>query len=77
MNILYNKGRNRLTPERVNKILYIQINRRTLNRNLTFTIPETDEEDEQEQATIEEELERAAGHINEAEDEAMESGDEL
>jgi hypothetical protein len=58
-------------------MLYIQINRRILNRNLTFTIPEPDEEDEQEQATIEEELEEAAGHINGAEDAAMESGDGL
>jgi hypothetical protein len=32
MNILHSKSRNRLTVERVSKILYIQINRRTLGR---------------------------------------------
>jgi hypothetical protein len=32
INILHSKSRNRLTVERVSKILYIQVNRRTLGR---------------------------------------------
>ena len=32
MNILHSKSRNRLTVERVGKMLYIQVNRRTLAR---------------------------------------------
>ena len=32
MNILHSKSRNRLTVERVSRMLYIQVNRRTLGR---------------------------------------------
>lgn len=33
MDLLHTKIRNRLTPERVDKLLYIQLNRRTLRRD--------------------------------------------
>ena len=44
MNILHSKSRNRLTPERVDKLLYIQINRRTLRRDPHFSVLESDDE---------------------------------
>jgi hAT family C-terminal dimerisation region len=46
MNNPHSKARNRLTPERVDKLLYIKINRWTLNRKITVNILEIDEEDE-------------------------------
>jgi hypothetical protein len=46
MNILYSKERNTLTPERVDKLLYIQINRRTLRREGLFRVVEEDEEED-------------------------------
>jgi hAT family C-terminal dimerisation region len=44
LNQLYTKTRNTLTPERVDKLLYIQINSRTLK-----VLPEDKEEDEEEE----------------------------
>jgi hypothetical protein len=46
MNILQSKSRNRLTPERVDKLLYIQINRRTLRRDPQFSVLESDDEED-------------------------------
>jgi hypothetical protein len=46
LNHLHNKARNHLTPERVNKLLYIQINRRTLRRERSFTMLSEEEEEE-------------------------------
>jgi hAT family C-terminal dimerisation region len=49
LNLLYIKTRNALTPERVNKLLYIQINSRTLRRDgLVEKLPEDEDEDEDE-----------------------------
>jgi hypothetical protein len=46
MNNLHNKKRNRLTVKRVNKLLYIQINRRTLGRDIKVNVlGEKDETD--------------------------------
>jgi len=78
MNVIHSKTRNSLTPERVDKLLYIQINRRTLNHEITVN----DKEDEaEEQVTTEEELGQPSGHTNEAqersEDVGMDSSDEL
>jgi hypothetical protein len=48
LNQLYTKTRNALTPERVNKSLYIQINRRTLRRDaLAEKLLEDEDEDEE------------------------------
>ena len=78
MNVVHSKIRNRLTPERVDKLLYIQINRRTLNHDI---IVKDREDEEEEQATTEEGPEQASGHTNEtqerSEDVGMNSGDEL
>jgi hAT family C-terminal dimerisation region len=50
LNQLYTKTRNALTPERVDKLLYIQINSRTLRRDaLVKVLPEDKEEDEEEE----------------------------
>jgi hypothetical protein len=38
--------RNRLTLERVDKLLYIQINRRTLKRDPQFSVLESDDEED-------------------------------
>ena len=46
MNILHSKSRNRLTPERVDKLLYIQINCRTLRRDPQFSVLESDDEED-------------------------------
>jgi hypothetical protein len=50
LNQLYIKTRNSLTPERVNKLLYIQINSRTLGRDAlagkTLESEDKDEEDD-------------------------------
>jgi hAT family C-terminal dimerisation region len=78
MNVIHSNIRNRLTPERVDKLLYIQINRRTLNRDI---IVKDGEDEEEEQATTEEEPEQRLSHTNEtqerSEDVEMNSGDEL
>jgi hypothetical protein len=53
MNILHSKSRNRLTVERVSKILYIQVNRRTLGRvgkrvaQLEEELDTTDDDDDE------------------------------
>jgi hypothetical protein len=70
MNILHCKGRSRLITTRVNKLLFIQINRRTLNRKLQ----KKDDEKNDEQKEQQEEL---VGDTNEADDVEMESNDEL
>jgi hypothetical protein len=36
MNVIHSKIRNRLTSERVDKLLYTQVNRRTLNRDIVI-----------------------------------------
>ena len=46
LNLLYTKTRNALTPECVNKLLYIQINRRTLRREGFHEKEEEEEEEE-------------------------------
>jgi hypothetical protein len=60
MNILHSKARSRLTMERINKLLYIQINRRTLRRDNKVRVLE-DVEDEAN--TIEAEVEEVIPHI--------------
>jgi hAT family C-terminal dimerisation region len=50
LNQLHTKTRNALTPERVNKLLYIQINSRTLRRDaLAGKILRDEDEDEDEE----------------------------
>jgi hypothetical protein len=50
LNQLHTKTRNALTPERVDKLLYIQINSRTLRRDaLVKELPEDEDEDEDEE----------------------------
>jgi hypothetical protein len=47
LNLLHTKTRNALTPERVNKLLYVQINSRTLRRDALVEklLEDEDEED--------------------------------
>jgi hAT family C-terminal dimerisation region len=53
LNFLYIKTRNALTPERVNKLLYIQINSRTLRRDgLVEKLPEDEDEDEEDDLMV-------------------------
>jgi hypothetical protein len=50
LNQLHTKTRNALTPERVDKLLYIQINSRTLKRDaLVKVLPEDEKEDKEEE----------------------------
>jgi len=50
LNLLHTKTRNALTPERVNKLLYVQINSRTLRRNASVgKLLEDEDEDEDEE----------------------------
>ena len=44
MNLLHTKIRNRLTPERVDKLLYIQFNRRTLRRDQKVHVLEEEDD---------------------------------
>jgi hAT family C-terminal dimerisation region len=46
LNLLYTKTRNALLPERVDKLLYIQINRRTLRRDPLIRVLEDEGEDD-------------------------------
>jgi hypothetical protein len=56
LNQLHTKTRNALTPERVNKLLYIQINRRTLRRDaLAEKLLEDEDEDEEDDLMVDEE----------------------
>jgi hypothetical protein len=48
LNLLHTKTRNALLPERVGKLLYVQINRRTLRRDPLVKVLENDEEEEEE-----------------------------
>jgi hypothetical protein len=48
LNQLYTKTRNTLTPERVDKLLYIQINSRTLRRDALVKELSKDENEEEE-----------------------------
>jgi hypothetical protein len=57
LNLLYTKTRNALTPERVNKLLYIQINSRTLRRKASVEkLLEDEDEDENEDEDKENDL---------------------
>jgi hypothetical protein len=77
MNNLQNKKRSRLTIKRVNKLLYIQINRRTLRCDIKVKVLR--EEDETD--STEEEAEEAFTHTPAMQegsgDVVMSSGDEL
>jgi hypothetical protein len=46
LNLLHTKTRNALTPERVNKLLYVQINSRTLRRDALVEKLQEDEDEE-------------------------------
>jgi hAT family C-terminal dimerisation region len=53
LNQLYTKTRNTLTPERVDKLLYIQINSRTLRRDaLVKELPEDEDEEEEDNLVV-------------------------
>jgi hypothetical protein len=53
LNQLHTKTRNALTPERVNKLLYIQINSRTLRRDaLVGKLLEDEDEDEEDDLVV-------------------------
>jgi hypothetical protein len=67
MNIIHSKSRNRLTPERVDKLLYIQINRRTLRREARFSVSESEDEDVAMQPEPEHITTGTPDHIEEAE----------
>ncbi len=54
MNYIHSKARNRLTPERVDKLLYIYINRRVLDRKI---VVKDDEEEEEELDIMEDKVE--------------------
>ena len=81
MKVLHSKLRSRLTIERVNKLLYIQINRRTLKRDGKVRVLGDAENEEDEADTTEEEGEEAFAHIpavqQGSEDVVMTSDDEL
>ena len=71
LNLLHTKGRNQLIPERVHKLLYVQINRRTLRREASYKILEEEGgEEEEEDDTMEDAGEDATlegpAHITEA-----------
>lgn len=68
MNIIYSKSRNRLPPERVDKLLYIQVNRRTIRREPRFSVSESeDDEDVAMQPEPEDTTIGAPDHTEEAE----------
>jgi hypothetical protein len=48
LNLLHSKTRNALLPERVDKLLYVQINRRTLRRDPLVKVLKDEDEDEDE-----------------------------
>jgi hypothetical protein len=53
LNLLHTKTRNALTPERVNKLLYVQINSRTLRRDaLVEKLLEDEDEDEEDDLVV-------------------------
>jgi hAT family C-terminal dimerisation region len=70
LNQLYIKTRNALTPERVNKLLYIQINSRTLRRDAlagkTLRDENEDEEDDLVMDGEEDAIFARLAYINEA-----------
>jgi hypothetical protein len=74
INILYSKSRTRLTLKRVNKMLYIQINRRTLNRDTNISILDNDAEQQPREEEPEEPIIEAQVGF---EDAPMSSQDEL
>jgi hypothetical protein len=56
LNQLHIKTRNALLPKRVNKLLYIQINSRTLRRDALFQkLAEDDDEEEEDDLVVDEE----------------------
>jgi hypothetical protein len=52
LNLLYIKTRNALTPERVNKLLYVQINSRTLRRDALVEKQLKDEDEDEENDVV-------------------------
>jgi hypothetical protein len=70
LNQLYIKTRNALTPERVNKLLYIQINSRTLRRDaLAEKIFKDEDEDKEDDLVVdgeEDTIFARLAYINEA-----------
>jgi hypothetical protein len=53
LNLLHTKTRNALTPERVNKLLYVHINSRTLRRDaLVEKQLENEDEDEKDDVVV-------------------------
>jgi hypothetical protein len=70
LNQLYIKTRNALTPERVNKLLYIQINSRTLRRDALAGKTLRDEDEDKEDDLVVDGEEDATfarpAHTNEA-----------
>jgi hypothetical protein len=70
LNQLHTKTRNALTPERVNKLLYIQINSRTLKRDAPAGKTLEDEDEDEEDDLVEDGEEDATftrpAHTNEA-----------
>jgi hypothetical protein len=46
MNILHSKNRNRLTPTRIDRLLYVQVNRRTLRREPHCGTSDSDEQED-------------------------------
>jgi len=65
LNLLHTKTRNALTPERVNKLLYIQINSRTLRRD-TFVEKILEDEDEEDDLVVDGEEDARPAHTKEA-----------
>jgi hypothetical protein len=52
LNLLRTKTRNALTPERVNKLLYVQINSRTLRRDALVEKQLEDEDEDEEDDVV-------------------------
>jgi hypothetical protein len=68
LNVLYTKLHNALTVERVDKLLYFQINRRTLRREAEFEVLEEDEDDTMQETSGDvEQVEDAPGGFSEDE----------
>jgi hypothetical protein len=78
MNILHSKAHSRLTIERINKLLYIQINRRTLRRdNKVKVLEDVEDEANTTEAEVEEVIPHTMAVQEGSEDIEMGSDDEL